>query len=66
MNMVQTTTAGAILAWVLVYGLAWSACAIVDRQHCESFGVQYDSTSLGLTGYCTISGVRVPAGNLKR
>jgi hypothetical protein len=50
-----------LIAAVLAYVLIWQICANLDREHCEVYGVSYGGTSLGLDGFCEVSGVRVPA-----
>jgi len=54
---------GALLA--LWWGLIWWFSSEVDRRHCERYGVEYAGTTLGLDGYCRISGVDIPAETLQ-
>lgn len=50
-------TAAALAAYTAV----WAFCAQLDREHCQAHGVAYGGTSAALEGFCTVSGVKVPA-----
>ena len=63
MQEVALVAAVTVMLWYLVI---YTAVSAIDKEHCEHYGVQYHSTSIGLTGYCSVSGKKVPAEAIGR
>lgn len=59
--MLKEMVAALGLALIVAWALVWSVCAWVDDQHCTDHGAKYHSTSVTLRGYCSVTGVKVPA-----
>jgi hypothetical protein len=55
-----------LFAAALAYVITLQICSNLDREHCEAHGVNYGGTSLGLDGFCEVSGVQVPAEAIGR